>query len=145
MVRNHRSGIWRSLRQGATLAGIVVLTVATTLLTQRLISPSPVRAQATPGVVQATEFDLVGQNGTILAQLKPGGSSGGSLWLNDATGMNRVRLVGGGLLVFDKDGTTARFRAGYNPDLGPQGQPPYNGVSLDTNGTIDYLPAAPSP
>lgn len=138
MATTHHPNLWRSLRQSATLAGIVALTVATTLLTQRFLMPSQeVHAQASPGVVQATEFDLVGSDGTVLARLQTGGGGGGNLKLYDSAGNKRVVLHGGGgLQVFDTDGTTSRFNAGYfaEPPPRPSG-PPFNGVVLsDANG-----------
>ena len=86
--------------------------------------------------MQASEFDLVGQNGTVLARLQPGGDGNGNLALYDSAGNKRVALAGAGVLaVLDKDGTTPRFAAGYSPDVGSRGQPPLNGLALlDANG-----------
>ncbi len=67
----HPSG-WQAVRQTATLAGLVVLGVGATLLCQRFLTSAPHLAQASPRVVQATEFDVVDQSGTVLA---PGGGA----------------------------------------------------------------------
>lgn len=142
----HHPNLWRSLRHTATVAGMVTLGVVVSLLTQRFLLP----AQASPGVVQASEFDLVGQTGAVLAHLQPGLGGKGTLFLYDSAGNQRVQLTGSGVLaVLDKDGTTPRFAAGYNPDVGPRGQPPLYGLTLtDANGNPTLVlttPAAATP
>lgn len=44
MATIHHPNLWRSLRQTATLAGMVVLGVVVTLLTQRFLIPAQVHA-----------------------------------------------------------------------------------------------------
>lgn len=144
MATIHHPSIWRSLRHTATLAAMVALGVIVTPLTQRLLIPSPVHAQASPGVVRASEFDLVGQNGTILARLQTGRAGNGNLLLFDSAGNQRVDLAGGGALqINDPDGVTLRFEAGYTTSTSPQGYPAVNGLRLNPSGTIGVLPASP--
>jgi hypothetical protein len=49
----------------------------------RVLTPQQAHAQATPGAVQATEFDLVGQNGMVLARLQAGSRENADLTLYD--------------------------------------------------------------
>ena len=90
--------------------------------------------------VRASAFTLVGPDGTVLAQLAPGGG-GARLVLRDAAGTDRVTLVSIGTLnVWDQDGTTVVFRAGRSYDVGPtSGLPPTNGVELGPGGSIRML------
>lgn len=144
MATAQRPNLWRSLRHTTTLAAMVTLGVFVTLLTQRLLIPSQVHAQTSPGVVQASEFDLVGQNGAVLTRLQSGRSANGNLALYDSAGNPRVALAGSGqLIIDDPDGVTPRFVAGYTVTTDVGGRPPYSGVLLDPNGTIGYLHASP--
>lgn len=150
MATIHQPCLWRSLRHTATLAGVVALAVATTLLTQRFLIPAQVHAQASVGVVQATEFDLLGQNGTVLARLQTGQAGNANLTLYDTAGNRRSSIGGDGTFIaYETDGVTLRFRAGYDPSPGPNGRPPLNGViPRDANGSDTlYLttPAAATP
>src|SRR5581483_10539984 len=112
MATDHHLGLWRYLKQVGSILGIVTLSVLVTVLVMRVLTPRPAQAQASPGAVQATEFDLVGQNGTVLARLRAGGAGGGALLLYDAAGNQRVGLAAAGVLtVLDPDGVTPRFRA----------------------------------
>ncbi len=120
-----------------------VVTVIVLLVAQRFFTPAQVHAQTTPGTVQATEFDVVSQNGIVLASLRAGGVANGNLTLYDGTGNRRVIIAGGGeIRVFDPDGATTRFRAGYTMTTSTFGEPPMNGVLLDPGGRIGVLPAA---
>jgi type 1 fimbria pilin len=142
MATDHHFGLWRYLKQVGSVLGIVTLSVLATLVVQRATTPPRASAQSSPGTVQATEFDLVGQDGTVLARLRAGGAGGGALLLYDAAGNQRVGLAAAGVLtVLDPDGVTPRFRAGYAPVVGSRGEPPTNGVLLDPSGTISYLPS----
>ena len=153
-------GLFRCLRQGAKVIGIVFLSVLTTLFVQRTLNPSAAAAQSTqPEEVRASMFTLVGSEGTALARLEPGADGNGRLQLLDTNGTVRVALSGDALLrLFDSAGTqrvglngqgalnvfdqdaTVRFRAGYLSS-GPLGS--INGIQLDPDGTIDTLPVSP--
>jgi len=96
--------------------------------------------------VRASAFTLVGPDGTILAQLAPGGPGNGRLSLRDAAGTERVALAGAGALnVYDQNGTTVVFRTGrtYNAVGAVTGLPPTNGVELGPGGSISTIPALP--
>lgn len=135
-------GLPRYLLHGASVLGIVSLSVSVTLFVQHLLTPPPATAQSSqPQEVRATRFVLVAPDGTILATLQPGGDGNGLLQLRDAGGALRVGLAGqGGLNVFDPDGTTQRFRAGYVPNVDAAGRPPINGIWLDPEGSISIVP-----
>ena len=140
MHAEHYFALRPYLRQALSTLVTVALSVLVTVLVMRALSPQHAHAQANPGVVQATEFDLVGQDGTILARLQAGPHANGNLTLYDTTGKRRAALGGDGTFeAFDPDGVTRRFVAGYVMDA--QGVPPVNGVLLDPNGTIGYLPS----
>ena len=97
-----------------------------------------------PQEVRASAFTLVGPEGTVLAQLAPGGG-GARLVLRDAAGTDRVTLVSLGTLnVWDQDGTTVVFRAGRSYTAGAtSGLPPSNGVELGPGGSISTIPPLP--
>jgi hypothetical protein len=112
-----------------------------------LVVPRPVTAQASqPSEVLASAFTLVGADGTVLARLAPGeGASTGRLSLRDSSGTERVTLNGGGgLNVFDQDGTTPVFRAGRTFAVGgASGLPQLNGVELGPGGSIRLIAPLP--
>jgi hypothetical protein len=114
------------------------------MLAFALIVPPLVTAQSSQlPEVRAGAFVLVGPNGTDVARLEPGGGGNGRLLLNAADGTRSVRLNGaGGLTVFDTDGNTLRFQAGY-VSPGRSAEPPINGVLLGPGGSISMLPTAP--
>jgi hypothetical protein len=130
------------LLQAAAVLGIVALSVVTTLLVQHLVATPPATAQPTQfAEVRATRFVLVAADGTVLANLEPGGDGNGRLQLFDKTGTLRVGLAGGGALnIADTDGVTPRFRAGYVPYVDSAGRPPINGIWLDPEGSISVVP-----
>jgi hypothetical protein len=109
-----------------------------------LLVPSLVTAQVTqPQEVRAARFVLVAADGTVLANLEPGGDGNGRLQLYDKTGTLRVGLAGGGALnIADPDGVTQRFRAGYVPYEDSARRPPINGMWLDADGSISLVPAS---
>jgi len=120
----------------ATVAGWVVIT----LLVMRALPSQTAHPQVGLGAIQANEFDVVAQNGTVVAPLGTGPNGNGMLRLFDSAGNKRADLVAGGMLtIFDPDGVTRRFRAGYDLLAGTQ----INGVQLDPNGGIG--PIRPPP
>ena len=134
--------LWPYVRQGVSTIGIVALSVLGTLLSQHVLAPSPAIAQPTQlQELRAAKFVLVAADGTELARLEPGGDGNGRLQLFDKTGVVRVSLAGGGAVnIFDTDGTTQRFRAGFVPYVDSAGRPPINGVWLDEEGTVGGVP-----
>jgi len=64
----------------------------------------PGGAQDSPGVLQATGFDLVNDDGVVVAQLYVGEDGTGQVRLRDADGVVRVKLGassdGSGLILF---------------------------------------------
>src|SRR4030095_15703499 len=79
--------------------------------------------------VRASAFTLVGEDGTVLAQLAPApNGNSGRLSLRDGAGTERFTWVGTGILnVYDPDGTTVVFRAGRSYTVGATtGLPPTN-------------------
>jgi hypothetical protein len=112
MANKRQSVLWCWLKRTASIIAPVPLSVLVTVFAMHALVLNQAHAQASPGVIQATEFDLVSQNGSALARLRAGGAGGG-LYLYDATGTQRVVLVAAGVLsVFDFDGVTQRFRVG---------------------------------
>jgi hypothetical protein len=111
-----------------------------------VVAPQATAQANQPQEVRASTFTLVGEDGTVLAQLAPtpGGNAGRLSLLN--AGTERVRLTGAGTLnVLDQDGTTVVFRAGrsYNPVGVVTGLPPANGVELGPGGSISTMPPLP--
>ena len=107
-------------------------------------APQATAQSSQPQEVRASAFTLVGPDGTVLAQLAPGGG-GARLVLRDAGGTDRVTLVSLGTLnVWDQDGTTVVFRAGRSYTVGAtSGLPPINGVELGPDGSISTIPPLP--
>lgn len=121
-----------------------MLSVVTTLITQRLLDAPPATAQGDGvGEVRASAFVLVRPDGMVIGRLQPGGLGNGQLALYDASGARRMVLAGvGNLVAYDTDGETVRFRAGYTTDVSMAG-PPFSGVQLDPGGMIGVLPHSP--
>ena len=144
MLRGHIREFTRYLRQGASVLGIVALSVLATLAVQHLLLPPSATAQSGPlQEVRAARFVLVAADGTVLANLEPGGDGNGRLQLFDKAGTLRVGLAGGGALnISDTDGVTQRFRAGYVPYVDSAGRPPINGMWLDADGSISIVPSS---
>ena len=109
-----------------------------------VVAPQATAQANQPQEVRASAFTLVGDDGTVLAQLAPGGG-GARLALRDAAGTDRVTLVSLGILnVWDQDGTTAVFRAGRSYTVArTSGLPPLNGVELGPGGSISTIPPMP--
>jgi hypothetical protein len=91
--------------------------------------------------VRASAFTLVGEDGTVLAQLAPAPNGRAGRLSLRTEGTERVTLVGTGILnVYDQDGTTVVFRAGRSYTVGATtGLPPTNGVELGPGGSIGML------
>ena len=138
----HLVGLPPYLRQATSIPGTVALSVSATLFVQQVVAPPQATAQPTQfEEVRATRFVLVGQDGTMLARLDPGGDGNGRLQLFDARGPLRVVLGGqGSLLALAPDGATIRFRSGYVPYVDASGRAPMNGVWLDPEGSISIVP-----
>ena len=145
MARACLGALVRSLRKGASTLGIVSLSVLVTLVVQPALTPPPATAQPNQfEEIRAARFVLVGREGTPLAILETAPAGDGRLQLFDAAGYLRVGLAEQGALnIFDPDGATQRFRAGYVPEVAPRGRPPLNGVWLDANGSLSIVPAGP--
>jgi hypothetical protein len=109
MATGQHSDLWRNLRHGASILGIVALTV----LGMRMFGPRPTAAQpAQQGDIRATSFTLVGPDGTVLARLAPGGQGNGNLTVFDTAGRPRAALVGSGqAVVYDIDGNRRVYLA----------------------------------
>lgn len=134
------------MRRTILLAGALCFVSAFlgSILAYGLVVPSLATAQASqPQEVRATRFVLVAADGTVLANLEPGGDGNGRLQLYEKTGTLRVGLAGGGALnIADPDGVTQRFRVGYVPYTDSAGRPPINGMWLDPDGSISLVPAS---
>jgi hypothetical protein len=112
-----------------------------------------------PQEVRASKFTLVAPDGTVIGtweseasqQVTRGGVTatplgGGRLTISNSTGKPRLRLNPNGLFVaYEEDGSTPRFAAGYlsPPIPGPTGNPPVNGLQLDSQASIDYVLGSP--
>jgi hypothetical protein len=101
-----------------------------------------------PQEVRASEFTLVGPDGTVLARLSQSFTGAGFLRLFDAAGNRRVLIAGDGTYeVYDTDETTLLFRAGrlfprenLTPPPGRTLLPPLNGVELGPGGSVSMVP-----
>jgi hypothetical protein len=141
MRAGHDHWVQRYLRQAVSTLATVSLSVVVTVFVMRALTPQHAHAQAAPGVVQATEVDLIAPNGAISARLQTAGTGDGNLTLYDNGGHARVVLSAvGALLVNDANGVTPRFAAGYTEEFYPQGVPPFDGVLFDANGSEGSLP-----
>jgi hypothetical protein len=145
MTTKRRFSLRRHLRQAASFFGMVALSALTVLLAQRVLAPSSATAQAGQAQeVRASAFVLVGADGSVLGRFQTGPAANGQLQLLDAAGKTRTVLTGNGsMVVFDADGATPRFEAGYRLTAGANGVPPVNGVLIDPTGTVGPLPASP--
>ncbi len=129
------------------------IAVIVMLLMQRVLTPQRVAAQSSDlQEVRASAFTLVGPDGTTIgrwqyvAPAADGSRGGGVLNVYNNDGKQRVKLNPNGIVaVYDLDGTTPHFLAGYisPPVPGPTGNPPVNGLQLDSRATIDYILGAP--
>jgi len=108
------------------------------------VAPSSATAQSNqPHVVRASTFEVVADDGAVLARLTRGSVGGGNLMLYDAAGVQRTGLTGSGALVaFDPEGVLV-FRAGRTFEVGGSGTPPVNGVELSPGGSVGMLPTQP--
>ena len=150
------------MRRTVVLSSVVssLMAVLVMLLAQHVLTPKPVAAQSDqPQEVRASKFTLVAPDGTVVGAWEPrpaqrvtrGGvdydlRGGGRLSIFNAGGKQRVALAPDGLFaVYDTDGTTLRFIAGYTQPQspGPTGNPPLNGIQLNPSATIDYVLGAP--
>lgn len=143
------------MRRTIVLSSLVasMVTVLVMLHQQHVLAPRHARAQSNDlQEVRASAFVLVAPDGTVVGRWDPTPASapgaarpnggGGKLSIFNAQGTERLRLNPNGILVvYDTDGTTGRFAAGYlsPPVPGPVGNPPVNGLQLDKNATIDYI------
>lgn len=117
MGMTNRSGIRHRVEQTASLAGVIVLTVCTTLLAQRLLTPTPARAGSTQAAeIRATSFVLVGPDGTEIGRLGPGSQGAGNLTLFDPSGQLRIAVSGAGDLLAYGSGGTALAQIYANAD-----------------------------
>jgi hypothetical protein len=109
-------------------------------LAYSLMAVSVTTAQSSqPQEVRASEFTLVGPDGTVLASLSQSRTGAGFLRLFDAEGKRRVLVSGTGTYeVYDGDETTLLFRAGRTFG-GPNVLPPINGVELGPGGSISII------
>jgi len=105
------------LRSVGTIAGIVALSVMMTLLTQRWLAPTQAEAQTTPGIVQGTEFDLMGTNGAVVARLKPDTSGTGELVLFDSTGHQRILVSAAQVAAFEASGSVQSVMFDASPTI----------------------------
>ena len=128
------------VQRSLLLFGVVALSVVTALTVERLLDPPSAAAQGQPQVVRASAFELVDDNGAVLARLGAGPAGNGNLALFDTQGVRRTVVAGnGGFSSFDRDGTTLRYQAGYVLERGVSGTPPVNGVSLAPDGAVGML------
>src|SRR5438876_2864129 len=148
----------RTIILSSTVSSLVAILVI--LLAQHALTPKPVAAQSDqPQEVRASKFTLVAADGTVIGswesrpaqRITRGGvdydaRGGGRLSLFNADGKQRVALAPDGLFaVYDSDGTTLRFIAGYTQPQspGPTGNPPLNGIQLNDKASIDYVLGSP--
>jgi hypothetical protein len=91
--------------------------------------------------VRASAFVVVAPDGVVVGRIEPGVPGGGSLTLFDGAGIRRTSVSGSGAFsAFDTDGTTLRWRAGYQLEPAPGGTPAVNGMLLAPDGSVTVLP-----
>ena len=135
-----RSGVRQRLGQLVSLATVVVLTVCTTLLVQRLLGPTAASAgPAQTGEIRATSFVLVRPDGTEIGRLGPGSQGAGNLTLFDTSGRLRIAVSGAGDLLAYGSGGTALAQVYANADDNTSGL-----ILRDSDGKV-RLDAAQSP
>jgi hypothetical protein len=150
MATRRHLNIWRPFRVGASVLGIVSLSVVSTLAAQRVLAPATAVAQTEQSqAINATAFNLVDANGVVRARLGPnrtGDGSGVNLSFFDPTGQNRVVTLGSGdnqvgpaLTVNAPDGQTLRVFAGLSGAASPIG------AGWPTVGVFDANGATPRP
>lgn len=134
------------MRRTILLAGVLPFVSAFLggVLAFSLVAAPQAAAQSSQAQeVRASAFTLVGPDGTVLADLRPG-PFGGQLQLYDATGTRRLNMNASGILnVIDQDGITPVFRAGRQYAPGVRGEPPLNGVQLSPDASISIIPPSP--
>jgi hypothetical protein len=73
-----------------------------------IVGTQPSGAQSDAGVLEASGFDLMNDEGTVVAQLYVGEDGTGQIRLRDASGEVRVKIgagpEGAGLILFDAQG-----------------------------------------
>ena len=135
------------MRRTILLAGVLPFVSAFlggVLAFSLVVAPGATAQSSEAQEVRASAFTLVGPDGTVLASLRRGATSGGNLSLYDTAGTRRLSVVGSGSVnVYDQDGTTLVFRAGRNFEVGAAGNPLVNGVLLDPDGSISMIPPSP--
>jgi hypothetical protein len=143
---------WSMVRRAASVAGIVALSIASTLAVQHILAPMP--AQAQTGQTQefsATAFNLVDANGTVRARLGPNktNASGVNLSFFDPSGQNRLvslgsgdTQVGSGFSVNAADGQTLRIFVGNSGAGSPIGAGYPTIAAFDANGSTPRPRAA---
>jgi hypothetical protein len=119
-MRILKTATW--IRRTATVPGIVLLSVVTTLGVQRLMMPQPATAQSDQiGEVRATSFTLVGSDGTQIARLGPGSAGDGVLTLDDSSGALHLAASGHGDLLGYGTGGTALVQIYADPNTNNSG------------------------
>jgi hypothetical protein len=122
MAAHGPPGLYRHLKNTTMVAGIVALSVVTTLLVQRLLGPSAAQAQfiQTPEL-RAQSFVLVGSDGTVIGRLGAGSQGAGNLTLNDANGRLHMAVSGAGDLLAYGTGGTALAQIYADPETNLSG------------------------
>jgi hypothetical protein len=110
------------IRRLAPLLGVVLLSVFTTLVVERLLIPPPAKAQSEQaGEVRASAFVLVGSDGTQIARLGPGSAGDGVLTLDDGSGALHLAASGHGDLLAYGTGGTALVQVYADPSTNTSG------------------------
>ncbi|HTE86401.1 MAG TPA: hypothetical protein VK821_16905 [Dehalococcoidia bacterium] len=137
MTRYATARLWRALRRSAPLAGVVLLSVVTTLRTQRLLTPPAATAQSiqTPEV-RANAFVLVGSDGTVIGRLGAGSAGDGVLTLSDSSGQLHMAVSGAGDLLAYGTGGTALVQIYADPKTNDSGL-----LVRDVNGRLRVIAA----
>jgi anti-sigma-K factor RskA len=142
----------RLIRRLASVAGIVALSVASTLAVQHLLAPAPAQAQTGQAQeISATAFNLVDANGTVRARLGANKTDGAGVNLSffDPSGQNRLvslgsgdTQIGPGLSVNAADGQTLRIFVGNSGAGSPIGAGFPTIAAFDGNGSTPRPRAA---
>lgn len=137
MATHFRERFREYLRHGAGTAAIVALSVVTTLLVQRLITPPDASAHSGERAeIRAQAFLLTAPDGTVIGRLGPGSSGNGNLTLFDSSGALHMAVSGDGDLLAYGTGGTALAQIYADPQTNASGL-----LIRDSNGLMRVVAA----
>lgn len=127
----------KALQGSVLLATVVVLSVVTTILSQRVLIPPAATAQSIQAPeVRASSFVLVANDGSVIGRLGPGSAGDAVLTLDDSSGQLHMALSGAGDLLAYGSGGTALAQIYADPQTNASGL-----LVRDSNGRLRVVAA----